>query len=167
MSMLKPVLAVIMALSASAALAGAQASVHVTPPDLDGPRNLADQTATAVVKNYIESWESLRTALAANRPELLDRDFVGAAKQKLTETIQQQRQAGVTTSYKDRSHDIQIVFYSPEGLSVELVDNVEYDVQVSSKGKTMAAQPVHLRYVVVMTPTEVRWRVRVLQAEAE
>jgi hypothetical protein len=154
-------------LSASAALAGAQATVHVTPPNLDGPRNLADVTATAVVKNYIESWESLRAALVANRPELLERDFVGAARQKLTQTIEQQGKAGITTTYKDRSHDIQIVFYSPEGLSVELVDNVEYDVQVSIKGKTMAAQPVHSRYVVVMTPTEVRWRVRVLQAEGE
>jgi len=165
--MLKPVLVAIMALSISAALAGAQASVHVTPPQLDGPRILADQTATAVVKNYIESWESMNAALAANRPELLDRDFVGTAKQELTETIHQQGKAGIRTTYKDRSHDIQIVFYSPEGLSVELVDNVEYDVQVSSKGKTMAAQPVHSRYVVVMTPTEVRWRVRVLQAEGE
>jgi len=165
--MLKPVLVAIMALSVPATLAGAQASVHVTPPHLDGPRNLADVTATAVVKNYIESWESLSNALAANRPELLDRDFVGAAKQKLTDTIHQQAKAGVRTTYTDRSHDIQIVFYSPEGLSVELVDNVEYDVQVSSNGKTMAAQPVHSRYVVVMTPTEVRWRVRVLQAEGE
>jgi hypothetical protein len=165
--MLKPFLVAMMTLSVSAALAGAQATVHVTPPNLDGPRNLADVTATAVVKNYIESWESLNGALAANRPELLDRDFVGAAKQILTETIRQQAKAGIRTTYKDRSHDIQIVFYSPEGLSVELVDDVEYDVQVSSKGKTMAAQPVHSRYVVVMTPTEVRWRVRVLQAEGE
>lgn len=165
--MLKPFLIVLMGFSASATLAVAQASVHVTPPHLDGPRNLADQTATAVVKNYIESWQSLRAALSANRPELLDRDFVGNAKQELTETIQQQAKAGIRTTYKDRSHDIQIVFYSPEGLSVELVDNVEYDVQVSSEGKTMAAQPVHSRYVVVMSPTEVRWRVRVLQAQAE
>ena len=167
MSMLKRILVAIIALSASAAIAGAQATVHVTPPNLDGPRKLADQTATAVVKNYIESWESLKAALVANRPELLDRDFVGAAKQKLTETIGQQAKAGIKTTYKDRSHDIQIVFYSPEGLSVELVDDVEYDVQVSSKGNVMATQPVHSRYVVVMTPTEVRWRVRVFQAGIE
>ena len=165
--MLKRVLVVLMVLSAAAALAGAQPSVQVETPHLDGPRNLADQTANAVVKNYIESWESLRAALSANRPDLLDRDFVGTARQRFGETIQQQAKAGVTTTYKDRSHDIQIVFYSPEGLSVELVDSVEYDVQVSSKGKLMATQPVHSRYVVVMTPTEVRWRVRVLQAESE
>lgn len=165
--MLRPVLVLIAALSVTSAAALAQASVHVEPAHLQGPRVLADETANAVVKNYIESWKSLRTALEENRPELLDRDFVGNAKQKLADTIQQQAKLGMKTSYQDRSHDLQIVFYSPEGLSVELIDNVDYDVQVSDKDKVVATQPVHARYVVVMTPTEVRWRVRVLQATAE
>lgn len=165
--MLRPVVALFTLLSAGAACAMGQAAVHVEPAHLQGPRILADQTANAVVKNYIESWQSLKAALEQNRPAALDRDFVGTAKQKLTETIEQQAKLGIKTSYQDRSHDIQIVFYSPEGLSVELVDNVEYDVQVSDKDKVMATHPEHARYVVVMTPTEVRWRVRVLQSEAE
>lgn len=165
--MLRSVLILSTVLSAASACALAQAAVHVEPAHLQGPRILADQTANAVVKNYIESWGSLKAALEQNRPEALDRDFVGTAKQKLAETIEQQARLGMKTSYQDRSHDIQIVFYSPEGLSVELVDNVEYDVQVSDKDKVIATQPVHARYVVVMTPTEVRWRVRVLQATAE
>lgn len=165
--MLRTVLILSTVLSVATAGALAQAAAHVEPAHLQGPRILADQTANAVVKNYIESWQSLRTALEQNRPELLDRDFVGTAKQKLTDTIQQQAKLGMKTSYQDRSHDIQIVFYSPEGLSVELTDNVEYDVQVSDKDKVVATQPVHARYVVVMTPTEVRWRVRVLQATTE
>jgi hypothetical protein len=165
--MLRTGLVLFTGLSVAAGCALAQASVHVEPAHLEGPRILADQTANAVVKNYIESWESLRVALEQNRPELLDRDFVGTAKQKFTDTIQQQAKLGLKTSYQDRSHDIKIVFYSPEGLSVELIDNVEYDLQVSDKDKVMTTQPVHARYVVVMTPTEVRWRVRVLQAAAE
>ena len=114
--------------------------------------------------DYIEAWKSLRAALEQNRPELLSRDFVGGAEDKLTETIQQQARLGLRTTYQDRSHDIQIVFYSPEGLSVELTDDVQYDVQVRDGDKVMATQPVHQRYLVVLTPTEVRWRVRVLQA---
>jgi hypothetical protein len=165
--MLRPVVVLFTILSAASACALAQAAVHVRPAHLQGPRILADQTANAAVKNYIESWQSLKAALEQNRPQALDRDFVGTAKQKLTETIQQQAKLGMKTSYQDRSHDIQIVFYSPEGLSVELIDNVEYDVQVSEKDKVVATHPEHARYVVVMTPTEVRWRVRVLQAAAE
>ena len=165
--MLRSVLVLFTALVAASVCAMAQAAVYVEPSHLEGPRILADQTATAVVKNYIESWQSLKAALEQNRPELLDRDFVGGAKQKLADTIQQQAKLGMKTSYQDRSHHIQIAFCSPEGLSVELIDNVEYDVQVSDKDKVVATQAVHARYVVVMTPTEVRWRVRVLQATAE
>ena len=61
---------------------------------------------------------------------LLDADFVGAAKDKLAETIQQQAALGIRTRYQDRAHDIQIIFYSPDGLSIELKDKVDYDVQV-------------------------------------
>lgn len=168
--MLKSLLA-LSALAASAALAAAQspspADVRVEPSHLEGPRKLADQTATAVVKNYIESWESLNAAMQQNRPGLLDRDFVGAAHDKLAATIAQQARLGLKTSYQDRSHDIQIVFYSPEGLSIELTDNVEYEIEVRDQDKIVATQPVHERYIVVLTPTEVRWRVRVLQAAAQ
>lgn len=156
----------ICALLAAALPAAAQPDVRVEPAHLQGPRELADQTATAVIKNYIESWESLKAALEQNRPELLDRDFVGGARQKLAETIQQQARLGLRTTYQDRSHDVEIVFYSPEGLSVELTDNVEYEVEVRSGDKVIASQPVHERYVVVLTPTEVRWRVRALQSFA-
>jgi hypothetical protein len=165
--MLRSLVVLSTALIATGACAMAQAAVRVEPANLQGPRILADQTANAVVKNYIESWRSLKDALEQNRPELLNREFVGTALQKLTDTVQQQARLGLKTNYQDRSHDIQIVFYSPEGLSVELIDNVDYDVQVSDKDKVLTTQPVHARFVVVMTPTEVRWRVRVMQATAE
>jgi hypothetical protein len=42
---------------------------------------------------------------------------------------------GIRTRYRDLSHDLQIVFYSPEGLSVELTDKVEYEVQLIDHDK--------------------------------
>ena len=154
-------------LGGAAAMAGAQAAVHVQPSHLEGPRPLAEQTAKAAVQDYVESWQTLHTALAENRVEVLDRDFVGTAKDKLTETIQQQAKLGMRTSYQDRSHDLQIVFYSPEGLSIELTDNVEYDQQIVDHDKVVTTQHVTARYVVVLTPSETRWRVRVFQAVTE
>jgi hypothetical protein len=71
------------------------------------------------------------------------------------------------TRYRDGAHDIQIVFYSPEGLSIQLVDTVEYDVQILDHEKIQATQHVRARYVAVLTPTEVQWKVRVFQAEPE
>jgi len=144
-----------------------QPSVQVKPPDVHGPRPIADQTAEAAVRDYLESWQAMKSALDQNRASLLNRDFEGEAKDKLTAAISGQIKAGIHTKYDDRSHNIQIVFYSPEGLSIQLVDNVEYDQQVFLNGKLLATQPARARYVVVMTPSQVRWRVRVIQAQPE
>ena len=141
--------------------------MRVEPPNLQGPRALNDQTTTAVIRDYLQAWQSVSAAFQQNRTALLNRDFVGTAKDRLVDTIHDQVTMGISTRYLDQSHDLQIVFYSPEGLSVQLVDNVEYEVQVIDHGKTQATQRMHARYVVVMTPAEVRWRVRIFQAEPE
>jgi hypothetical protein len=153
--------------AATLPLGASQPTVRVEPTKLQGPRDLNEQTQAAVVRGYLEAWESMAAALRQNRPELLDRDFVGAAKDKLVDTIHDQVTTGISTRYLDQSHDIQLVFYSPEGLSVQLVDNVEYELQVFDQGKTKTTQKAHARYVVVMTPAEVRWRVRVFQGALE
>jgi hypothetical protein len=100
-----------------------------------------------------------------NRADLLNQNFVGTAKEKFAVTIAEQAKLGLRTHYQERSHDIKIIFYSPEGLSIQLVDDIEYDVQLLDHDKVLASQPVRTRYVAVLTPTEVRWKVRVLQAE--
>lgn len=148
------------------ALSAQEASVHVEPPNVHGSRTVEKQTETAVIRDYLQSWQAFRTAMEQNNPALLDPDFVGTAQRKLTETIQQQAKFQLHTRYQDRSHNLQIVFYSPEGLSIQLIDSVEYDEQVSEHDKILTTQHMHARYVVVLTPAE-RWRVRVFQAGPE
>ena len=164
---MKYLMAVLLAIATPLAFGADQPSVQVKPPDVHGPRPIADQTAEAAVRDYLESWQAMKSALDQNRASLLDRDFEGEAKDKLTAAISGQIKAGIHTKYDDRSHNIQIVFYSPEGLSIQLVDNVEYDQQVFQNGKLLVTQPARARYVVVMTPSQIRWRVRVLQAQPE
>ena len=106
-------------------------------------------------------------AFEQNRADLLNLDFIGTAKEKLADTIREQAELGIRTRYRDSAHDIQLVFYSPEGLSIQLVDTVEYDVEVMNHDKVQSAQHVRARYVAVLTPTETRWKVRVFQAEPE
>lgn len=144
-----------------------QPTVHIEPSSLQGPRVLKDETKTAIVRDYLEAWQSLRAALEQNRPDLLNRDFVGTAKEKLAGTISDQVTTGISTRYLDQSHDLQIIFYSPEGLSVQLVDNVTYNVQLVDHGKVQGTQTEQERYVVVMTPAELRWRVRIFQGQPE
>jgi len=71
--------------------------------------------------------------------------------------IREQTELGVHTHYQDTAHDIQLTFYSPEGLSIQLVDTVEYDMQIVDHEKPVTTQHVRARYVAVLTPTEVRW----------
>jgi hypothetical protein len=165
--MLKSLLILCAFFTATSGIGSAQAAVLVEPPNLQGPRHLPEQTAAAAIRDYLQSWQSLRAAFEQNRADLLDPDFVGTARDKLTDTIQQQANLGIRTHYQDRAHDLQIVFYSPEGLSIELTDKVEYDVQVLDHERVKTIQHLSARYVIVLTPAEVRWRVRVFQAALE
>lgn len=153
------------ALALPMAVAAQDPSVKIEPPNLEGSRQLEPLTESAVTRDYLESWQVLATALNDNNPAALAPDFVGTAHDKLTETIQEQAKLGIHTHYGNIRHDLQIVFYSPEGLSIQLVDNVEYDEQVYDHEKLLASQPVRSRCVVVLTPSEVRWGVRIFQAE--
>ena len=152
---------------AAACIAAAQPAVNVQPVNLQGPRALEDQTRDGAVRDYLESWQSLRAALEENRADLLDRDFTGSAKERIDATIHQQTAAGIHASYRDKSHDLKFVFYSPDGLSIELTDNADYEVQLFEGDKPLVTKQVHARYLVVLTPAEVRWKVRVFQATPE
>jgi hypothetical protein len=132
-----------------------------------GPRTLEAQTRSAVIRDYLAAWNSLSHALDENNAHLLDTDFTGLAREKLSDTIADQQKLGLRTLYLDRQHDIHLIFYSPEGLSVQLLDSVEYDVQVLDHDKVQATQHVRTQYLAVLTPTEVRWKVRIFQSTPE
>jgi len=61
---------------AASAMDFAQATVRVEPTNLQGPRPLPEQTGKAAIRDYLESWQSLRAALEQNRADLLDPAFV-------------------------------------------------------------------------------------------
>src|SRR5271165_4348805 len=116
-------------------MATAQSGVTVDTSQLKGPRPLEEQTKAAAIRDYLESWQGMSDAFQQNRPDILDEYFVGTAKDKLGNAIDEEVKAGVHTRYQDRSHHIQFLFYSPEGLSIELRDDAEYEVQVFDHDK--------------------------------
>lgn len=160
-------LLVVCALATVSGLGSAQATVRVKPANVEGPRILEPETAAAAIRNYLQAWQTMNAALDRNRADLLDQDFVGTAKDKLAETVRSQAAIGIRSRYQDRVHEIQIVFYSPEGLSIELTDTVDYDVQIFDHDQAQAAARLRARYTAILTPSEVRWRVRVFQGQAE
>jgi len=165
--MTRPFLILSLAAVLATPLAFGQDAVRVEPTAFQGPRPLASQTQASVIRDYLDAWKSLSAALDQNRPDLLGQDFVGVARDRFAQTIEEQRKFGLSARYLEPSHDIQIIFYSPEGLSIQLVDNIEYSEQLLDRGRLVTTQPVRARYVAVLTPSEVRWRVRVLQSETQ
>lgn len=165
--MTKPLFIMCSLFTAIVALGSDHPAVRVASTDSVGPRPLERQTETAVTRDYLQAWRSMSDALDQNRTDLLNQDFIGTAKEKLAGTICEQAKLGIHTRYRDGAHDLQLVFYSPEGLSIQLLDTVEYDIEVLDRDKILATQHVRARYVAVLTPTEVRWKVRVFQAEPE
>jgi len=149
------------------ALGSVQPALHQETTDAVGPRPLEKSTETAVVRDYVQAWQSLSVALEQNRADLLDQNFVGAAKERLAGTIREQAALGIQTRYRDSAHDVRLAFYSPEGLSIQLVDTVDYDVQIVDHERLLTLQHVRARYIAVLTPTEERWKVRFFQAAPE
>ena len=159
------ILSIIVAIASN--IGFAQAAVRVEPPTLQGPRPLTEQTSKAAIRDYVQAWQCFSTAFEQNRSDLLDPAFVGTSRDQLSQTIKQQASLGIRAHYQDRSHDLQIVFYSPDGLSIELIDKVEYDLQILDHDRVKTTQHMIARYFIVLTPAEIRWRVRVFQAVSE
>src|ERR1700688_4652853 len=95
----KPVVIAFSVLATLFVGASDQPRVRVEPTDSVGPRTLEKQTETAVVRDYVQAWHSMSGALEQNRTDLLNADFVGTAKEKLSVTIHEQAKLGMQTRY--------------------------------------------------------------------
>jgi hypothetical protein len=131
--------------------------------DSAGGRPVEELTRKSVARDYARAWQSLAQALEQNRAELIDNDFVGIAEEKFAAAVADQAKAGLRTRYIDHGHKVDVLFYSPEGLSIELRDTASLERQVLDGDKVLFSEQVTAHYVSLMTPTEVRWKVRLLQ----
>lgn len=154
-------------LSTSLALGACQPTVHVEPVSNWSSRTVEAQTRQSVIRDYIQSWQSLDKAFSTGNAGLLAHDFVGTARDQLAESIRTQEAAGISTEYCGAQHNIQIIFYSPEGLSIQLMDRVDYRMRVMKNGKPLATHNFQARYIAVLTPSATRWMVRIFQAEPQ
>lgn len=162
--MLRSVLIAFLLLPGLTSLAAAPPQVHVDTPLPTVPRPFEPETERAAIRDYLQSWQTMQSAFQQNRSDLLGADFAGGAMEELSSTIREQSALGMSTQYQDTSHNIKFLFYSPEGLSIEFIDTVKFTLQVFDHGRLIATRRQSARYLVVMSPAEIRWRVRVFQA---
>lgn len=163
-----PFLVALVIVACSCWIVTAQAANEMPAVNLNvsnaGPRQVEDTTEKALERDYAKAWSSLETALAENRADILNADFVGVALDELKDRVNQQQQSGLHTRYIDHGHRLQAVFYSPEGSAVQMNDTAQLEVQYFDGDKVLHSEQRTENYTVVMTVGENRWKVRVLQA---
>jgi hypothetical protein len=129
-----------------------------------GPRVVEGLTERGILRDYRFAWTSMAQALQFNTFDPLEGPFAGDAKQWLRQTITSQQQSGVTRRYGNQTHQLEAVFYAPEGDVIELHDTAQYQLQILDGDKTIQDEHVVVHYVVLMTPGADRWVIRQLQA---
>jgi hypothetical protein len=126
-------------------------------------KTVEDLTGQALARDYAKAWRTIAIAFDRNQRDLIDGDFTGVAADKLSSDVAMQAKSGLHRKYVDRGHRVDVLFYSPDGTSVQLRDTAQIEVQYMDGDKVLHTENGTRSYVAVMTPTEVRWKVRVLQ----
>ncbi|MGH9523591.1 MAG: hypothetical protein ACRD3E_13775 [Terriglobales bacterium] len=154
--------AVLLAASLCAAQQPELPSVRLNADSVVG-KTIEDLTGQALARDYAKAWRTLAIAFDKNQAYRIDNDFVGVAADKLSSAVAMQARSGLHRRYVDRGHQVQALFYSPDGTSVELRDTANFEVQYMDGDKVLHTENGTKTYIALMTPTEIRWKVRVLQ----
>lgn len=127
------------------------------------PREVEDVTQNAILRDYTAAWQAIGTALANNTLQPLNENFSGFALDHLTQRVKDQKEHGLATRIVDRGHQVEAIFYSPDGAAIELKDTATIETQVLDGGTVIYSDQAQVRYYAVMTGAEDRWKVRVLE----
>lgn len=128
------------------------------------PRHVEETTVASLQRDYGHAWRSMAAALEENKPGLLGADFVGVARQQLSQAIADQGKSGLKRRYIDHGHQVLVVFYSPDGSAIELHDTVRLEIQLLDGDKVIHSDQGTFHYLALMTPAENSWKVRLLES---
>ena len=127
------------------------------------PRAVEETTALAVQRDYAHAWGALVSALEENRADLLGENFTGGARQQWQDAIHAQRQNGLSRRIVDHGHQMRVTFYSLDGSALEAVDSADLEIEYREGGKLLSSERIQARYLVLLTPAENSWKIRILQ----
>jgi hypothetical protein len=129
-----------------------------------GPREVEDTVQESVRRDYAQAWQTMEAALESGDASGLHQYWVGVAHDKLAQKMKDEAQTKVRVRYQGKSHRLQAIYYPTDGAALLLHDDAEVELQVLDGGKLVHSQTLHQKYVVLMTPGQDRWFVRLLQA---
>jgi hypothetical protein len=79
------------------------------------------------------------------------------------EAVKAQKAAGLSRRIIDHGHHVEVIFYSPDGSAMQLRDTAQLEIQYRDGSKVLHSDNLSAQYLVLMTPAENSWKVRVLQ----
>src|ERR1035437_9554897 len=117
-----------------------------------------------VPRDYRHAWHAMAAAMEENKAGLLGSDFVGLAKDQLSQAIVDQSKSGLKRGYIDHGHQVRVVFYSPDGSAMGLHDPVRIEIQLLDGVKVVHSDQGTFYFLTLMTPAENSWKVRLLES---
>jgi hypothetical protein len=118
----------------------------------------------SVERDYGHAWHAMAAAIEENKIGLLGSDFVGLAREQLSQAIAEQGKSGLKRRYIDHGHQVRVVFYSSDGSAMELHDTVRLEIQLLDGDKVVHREQGTFHFLALMTPAENSWKVRLLES---
>ena len=128
------------------------------------PRQVEETTMASVERDYGHAWHAMAAAIEENKIGLLGSDFVGLAREQLSQAIAEQGKSGLKRRYIDHGHQVRVVFYSSDGSAMELHDTVRLEIQLLDGDKIVYSDQGTFHFLALMTPAENSWKVRLLES---
>jgi hypothetical protein len=136
--------------------------VHLDASGL-APRPIEELTGTTIARHYALAWRDLADALESGRTAALAEEFVGFAKDRLTQRVGEQKAANMHVRIVDHGHHVKAVFYSTDGSAMQLLDQAQLEIQTFDGDRLIDMQTTPREYMVLLTPGADRWYVRDLE----
>jgi hypothetical protein len=127
------------------------------------PREVEDTTEKAIVRDYANAWSAISNGLGNNDVNALDAGLVGFARDQFAGAIDSQKKSGVKVRYTDRGHQLEAIFYSPDGSAMQLRDTAKLTREVLDGDTVLSREDLTAHYVAIMSVAEDRWKLRSIE----
>ena len=127
------------------------------------PREVEDTTQKAIIRDYSTAWRSIESGLANDDVNALDEGLVGFARDQFAAAIDQQKKTGLKVRYTDGGHQLEAVFYSPDGSAMQLRDTAKLSREILDGNKVIHRDDITAHYVAIMSVAEDRWKLRSIE----
>ena len=129
-----------------------------------GPRQMEPTLQQSIPRDYLKAWQTLSVALESGNATPLEQYWVGIAHSKFQRLVEDQARTRIQVRYRDVSHHLQAAFYPTDGAALLLYDDAQLEVIVLRSGNVIHRETRTERFLVLMTPAQDRWLVRLLQS---